>query len=76
MTKIEIDGIEIVVDGEQIESPDEFWNEMLSICYTPDHTGLMTPEIQIVMGAIQKYGAKLISGDVLAYLNPPPGTVY
>lgn len=76
MTKIEIDGDQFVIDGDQIESPNELWNQALATCYEPDHTGILTPEYQIVMMAVQKYGAKIISGDVLEYENDPPGTVY
>ena len=76
MTEIEIDGIRIVIDGEQIKSPQEVWNLAVATCYTPDTTGLLTPEYQMVMMAVQKYGAKIISGDVLEANNNSVGMLY
>ena len=76
MTEIEIRGERIFINGTTITSENEAVQKLVASLPIPKDIPIFAPEYVIAMSAVERFNAKIISGDALTTLAPKKGDLY
>ncbi len=76
MTEIEIRGERIFINGTTITSENEALQKLVASLPIPKDIPIFAPEYVIAIHAVERFNAKIISGDALTTLAPKKGNLY